>query len=216
MRLIRSDFRFLGRPWRWFRFRITTLLLLVTIVCILLAWRSDHERLTAEIYTLRNPGPNWDTDEVTGPPNTFEAGDIRTAWASKSPDDQQEWLILEYNQAVLPTAVVVHETFNPGAVVKLTRFERFSAEEMLWEGVDPTPINAGMGVSRLPVSTNKATSRIKLYIDSPAVSGWNEIDAVGLVYGDGKIIWAERAYASSSFGRNNSPTGAASGGRLVY
>jgi hypothetical protein len=191
------------QPWRWIRFRIVTLLLVTAIVCILLAWRNDHQRLTAEIYALRNPGPHWDTDQVTGPPDTHEAGDIRTAWAAKTPDANQEWLVLEYEQSVVPIAVLVHETYNPGAVVKLTRFEKFGGEETLWEGADPTPAGAELGVSRLPVSTSIATNRIKLYIDSPAVPGWNEIDAVGLVYGNEQVIWAERAYASSSYGRNN-------------
>jgi hypothetical protein len=191
------------QPWRWIRFRITTLLLITAILCIALAGRRDHQRLTAEIISLRNPGPHWDSDQVTGPPDTPKAGDIRTAWASKTPDSQREWLVLEYEKSVVPNAVLVHESFNPGAVVKVTRFGQFGAEDTLWEGRDPTPVSAAMGGSRLPVATTVATSRIKLYIDSPAVPGWNEIDAVGLVYGDERVIWARSAYASSSYGRND-------------
>jgi hypothetical protein len=55
----------------------------------------------------------------------------------------------------------------------------------------------------LPVSVNCKTNRIKLFIDSVAVPGWNEIDAVGLECSDGKIIWAKSAEASSNYGSHN-------------
>jgi hypothetical protein len=36
--------------------------------------------------------------------------DLVTAWDSATPDGQDEWLLL------VPTAVLVHETYNPGAL----------------------------------------------------------------------------------------------------
>ena len=54
-------------------------------------------------------------------------------------------------------------------------------ETVLWQGADPTPVGSGGGVSKLPLSNAPATTRIKIYLDSPAVPGWNEIDAVALV-----------------------------------
>ena len=40
---------------------------------------------------------------------------------------------------------------------------------------------------------------IKVYIDSPAVPGWNEIDAVGLRDAEGKTAWAKTVEASSTY-----------------
>src|SRR5262245_6382420 len=97
------------QPWLWMRFRITTVLLATAIVCLLLAWRRDHQKLSAELYRLQYPGPFWDTAEATGPPNTPMPGDQATAWASLGADDQPEWLVLEYEMAVVPKAIVVHE-----------------------------------------------------------------------------------------------------------
>lgn len=193
-------------PWRWLRFRITTLLLLTAIACLLLAWYRDHQQLANQLYKIHYPGPNWETSQATGPPNTPGAGDQQTAWASLSADGQKEWLILEYDAAVVPKAVVVHENCSPGALTKVTHFPRFGSEQTLWEGTDPTPVGAASGVSRLPISANIKTGRIKLYIDSAAVPGWNEIDAVGLVYGgkDEQVIWATSATASSSYGDRRS------------
>jgi len=92
--------------------------------------------------------------------------------------------------------------------VKVTHVPLWNKERVLWEGTDPTPTTAGAGVSRLPVTAGIKTGRIKVYIDSPAVAGWNEIDAIGLEYGAGKkVIWATRATASSSYGSGNAPRG---------
>jgi hypothetical protein len=193
------------QPWRLFRFRVITLLLFATIVALLLSWRRDHVMLTGLIYQVRYPSPNWDVSQATGPPNTTGPGDIVTAWASATPDGQAEWLMLEYESSIVPKAVVIHETFNPGAVVKITHVPRWGKEQVLWQGADPTPVGAGAGVSRIPLGTAMKTGRIKLYIDSMAVPGWNEIDAVGLEQADGNVIWARSATASSSYATRDEP-----------
>jgi hypothetical protein len=200
------------QPWKWIRFRIVTILLLIAILAISLAWWRDHQQLAGELYRIQHPSTGWGVDQLTGAPNTSGPGDISTAWASESQDNQKEWLILEYEKSVVPVAVVVHETYNPGAVVKVSHYPKWGREQVLWEGTDPTPATAGMGVSRLPVSARVKTGRIKLYIDSPAVAGWNEIDAVGLELADGNVIWATSAEASSSFGSRPKPALITGGG----
>ena len=190
------------QPWRWLRFRITTVLLSTAIVCLLLAWRRDHQQLAEQLYQLQNPGPNWETAQATGPPNSPNGGDQRNSLGlADSSDDQAEWLVLEFEAAVVPKAILVHETCSGGAVVNASHYPLIGREQTLWEGTDPTPAGAASGISRLPVSANIATNRIKLYIDSQNVQGWNEIDAVGLVYGDSdtEVLWAKAATASSCY-----------------
>ena len=92
----------------------TAILLLVAILAMGLAWHRDHQRLTEQLYDIQNPATSWGVRQVTGPPNTSGFGDIQTAWASATQDDQEEWLQLEYEKSVVPTAILVHETYNPG------------------------------------------------------------------------------------------------------
>ena len=73
-------------------------------------------------------------------------------------------------------------------------------ETLAWEGEDPTPRDQPKGVSVFPLKLDFAFNRIKIYIDSPAVPGWNEIDAVGLRDADGETQWATDVVASTSFG----------------
>jgi hypothetical protein len=143
---------------------------------------------------------NWGPEQATGAPDTWpQQGDIVTAWASKTPDGQQEWLLLEYARPVVPSEVHIYETFNPGAVVRVTAFTLGGEEVEAWKGQDPTAAGSGKGISKIRLKVKFKTNRIKVYLDSPAVQGWNEIDAVGLVDQKGKNQWATAAEASSTF-----------------
>ncbi len=150
----------------------------------------------------RLPKADWSAEQATGEPDTPGSGDIVTAWASATPDGQQEWLICEYAEFLRPQAVVIHETYNPGAVYKVSAINDDGEEVNVWKGKDPTPRDKPRGVSEIPLKVNFAIKKIKVYIDSPAVRGWNEIDAVGLRDGDGEIHWATHVEASSTFGEN--------------
>jgi hypothetical protein len=142
----------------------------------------------------------WGPEQVTGPPDTWpQAGDLGTAWASLTEDGQDEWLLLEYADPVLPNAVLIYETFNPGAVRRVTVFTLEGEEVEVWKGKDPTPIGRPNGLSVIPFRVKFKTNRVKIYIASKEVTGWNEIDAVGLRDTSGKVHWATAAEASSTY-----------------
>lgn len=141
----------------------------------------------------------WGPEQVLGEPNTLQAGDIPTAWASKTPDDQEEWLLLEYDRPVVPRNLLVHETYNPGAVCKVSLFTLDGKEVIVWKGTDPTPLSAAKGVSKIPLKAPFKTNRARVYLKSQEVQGWNEIDAVGLQCTGATIQWASGICASSTY-----------------
>lgn len=149
------------------------------------------------------PDRNWGPEQAAGEPDTTEFGDIRTAWASRNPDDRDEWLLLEYGEPVQPNAVKIHETYNPGAVNKVSVFKLDGEEVVVWQGRDP--VNA-QGLSEISLEVDFPTSRVKVYLDSRNVSGWNEIDAVGLQNADGKVQWARAAEASTTYAEQREET----------
>jgi hypothetical protein len=158
------------------------------------------------------PVPNngkrgWGPEQATGAPDTLEAGDHVTAWASLGQDDRDEWLVLEYAEAVTVKTVKVYENYKPGALSRVISFGDDGKEVELWKGIDPTPPTAPNGVSEVAAAPAGKTKRIKIYIDSQKVAGWNEIDAVGIVDERGTTHWAVKAEASSTY--------AAQGGALA-
>ncbi|MHC4982169.1 MAG: hypothetical protein ACYTF6_03245 [Planctomycetota bacterium] len=145
------------------------------------------------------PKRAWGPEQATGAPDTPGAGDIKTAWASKTPDGQREWLELEYATPVMPLAVLVYETYNPGALCQVSVFDANGHEQTVWSGSDPTSDDRDKGISVIPFQTEYKIDRLRIYLDSPKVNGWNEIDAVGLLGADGVTQWAIRATASSTY-----------------
>lgn len=130
---------------------------------------------------------------------------MRTAWASKTPDGQREWLELTYAAPIRPAAVLIYETCNPGAVDRVTCYNASGNEVELWSGADPTPAGSEKGISVISLHPEFDIMRIRVYLDSPRVAGWNEIDAVGLLDAAGATHWAVSATASSTYADSLDP-----------
>ncbi len=148
------------------------------------------------------PKRPWGPEQALGAPDTTQAGDMQTAWASQTQDGGEEWLRLDYEKAVNLAQVRIRESYNPGAVTKVTAFRANGEEVVLFEGDDPTanpPADLAVEVPGEVVS-----KQVKVYLDTRRVEGWNEIDAVELVGKDGSHQWATFAAASSTYAVNTS------------
>jgi hypothetical protein len=123
---------------------------------------------------------------------------MQTAWASRNPDGGVEWLKVDYDTEVELAEVRVRETYNPGAVVRVSAVLADGSEALIWEGAEE-PAEAPVDRS-FPVKPGNLRARsIKIYLDTAKVPGWNEIDAVELVGKDGSRQWATQASASSTY-----------------
>jgi hypothetical protein len=152
----------------------------------------------------RERGAPWSPERALGPPDTLRAGDLPTAWASATADGNDEWLELDFPQTVAPSEISVYESFNPGAIVRLCVFDESGDERACDQRPSITQPESDISVSTFaPPRAGMRTRRVKIYIDSRAVRGWNEIDAVRLIDGDGNTHWASATRASSWYGSGN-------------
>lgn len=141
----------------------------------------------------------WGPEHACGAPDTPEAGDHPTAWASETPDAESEWLELRYDEAVTPVAVVIHESFNPGSVCRVVAMAADGREVGIWSGNSSLPAEAQSWTTVIPVGSQLTTQRIRIELASSRIAGWNEIDAVGLRVASGKVHWASAATASTTY-----------------
>jgi len=140
----------------------------------------------------------WGPEQATGAPDTHQAGDIPTAWASLRADGGIEWLRTDFAKTTNVSEVRIRETFNPGAVSKVAAILEDGKERVLWEGRDPTTEAPAYFTVRVDLDDIVSKS-IKIYLDTRRKPGWNEIDAVELVGKDDTRQWASHASASSSY-----------------
>ncbi len=108
--------------------------------------------------------------------------------------------MLTYERELRGTEIQVVETYNPGALDRVTVFDRSNKEVEVWKGIDPVKPKRGKGTAFIPVNVSFPFRTVKLYLNSTDIKGWNEIDAVG-VKESGTVYWATRARASSTFAR---------------
>ncbi|MCC7208072.1 MAG: hypothetical protein IT323_12255 [Anaerolineae bacterium] len=139
-------------------------------------WASDADGTSQYSET------SWNFQQATGAPDTFECGDIVTAWASAT-GTGEDYLVLYYDTPVLATEINIHQTYNPGAIVSVEVGNRATGETLvLPDSADP-PGNTGCpgvftldpGIVTFPVDT------VLINLDQSITGSWNEIDAVEMV-----------------------------------
>ena len=140
-------------------------------------WASVAEASSS--YTPTKYGPM----QAAGGPKVVSYGDYADAWASRTEDGQEEWLKLAYATPVPAVGVRVRQTFNPGAVSKVEVFSADGRSAVVWSGQDTTAYekNKIVWFSVTFAPPPFPVQSVKLTINSAAVKGWNEIDAVQLV-----------------------------------
>jgi hypothetical protein len=154
--------------------------------------------LADRITRLPN-GPRWSPGQAAGPPNTHTHGDHSTAWAAQNADGGAEWLKVKFENAVEVGEINIHESFNPGAVSKVSVFLPDGSQKVIWEGAGTA--ETGLIERAIQVPPGVKSDEVLIELDTSRVPGWNEIDAVEIVGRDGYRQWAAESTASSFYGQ---------------
>ena len=145
----------------------------------------------------------WSVDQLLGEPDTETGDDHPTAWAPMNENGGIQWAEVEFEEARIPTELLIRESHNPGAVMSVEAVDTDGNYHVIWEGDDPTRESPGDFVVDLR-DADFFTQSVKIYLDTNKVEGWNEIDAVGLMTGE-ETQWGVRATASSSYSEVYTP-----------
>jgi hypothetical protein len=124
---------------------------------------------------------SWSAAQALGPPDVYPAsGDRQGAWASLGADAGPEWISLGFGAAHRVRAIEIYETYNPGAIAHVWLVGD-GMEHEVYVG-DPAPMSTPTHVLRIELGcTDQLYDGVRIQLDSDAVPGWNEIDAVGIV-----------------------------------
>lgn len=125
---------------------------------------------------------NWSAARALGREEVYPEhyDDIR-AWASLTPDDYREYLVLGFDSVQTVTRIEIYETYYPGAID--TVYLRSKGEFVrVYAGKAEVPeIPNESRIFVIDVNPPVfAVDAIRIELDSPEVPGWNEIDAVAI------------------------------------
>lgn len=167
----------------------------------LIAWSSEYYDYSSTYGSGFNP------NQATSAPNT-PYGDNEGSWATESEDDPNEFITLYYDKGVIGNKVLVYQNFNPGAITKVevSTTKPNEEEEPTWITIaNPTPaaINTNkVEIAEFPYNLNEPVYLVKVSLASDSVPGYNEIDAVGIVYSGYKVEKAKSIeYSITAFNK---------------
>ncbi|CAG5002832.1 Peptidoglycan-associated lipoprotein [Dyadobacter sp. CECT 9275] len=152
-------------------------------------------------------GSGYRTKQILGAPNKLPAyGDSPCAWSPADPDGyNEEWIKVGFEKAIPLKQVAVGENFNPGAIYKIYGYDTSGKEYLLTEN-KPGPVAEKSRMYRIfPTYNDILCNAVKIVLLPSKVSGFNQIDAIG-ISSDTKPIEASinlAAQASKDFKREN-------------
>jgi len=138
----------------------------------------------SEVITFSSQyGPvNWSAQKALGHPDVYPSyGDFTHSWASFTASGQREFLELSFPIAMKVSHVAVYENYFPGAVDTIyVRNQSSGTWVKVWEGkASAAPAEARIFEVSFEL-TEFLADAVRIAINSPAVPGWNEIDAVAI------------------------------------
>lgn len=127
--------------------------------------------------------PYYTAYEALGEENVYpNYGDLEYSWASLTPDGQREFIVLGFETPQTIHTIEIFETYNPGAIDTVFIRNESTGE---WRKVYSKPARTDLPPQARIFAiyfqeTTFLVDAIRLALNSPAVPGWNEIDAVAI------------------------------------
>jgi hypothetical protein len=124
---------------------------------------------------------SWSAENVLGAPDVFPAsGDNAHAWASLGADTGPEWIEVGYANPTPISAIDIVETYNPGAVHRVLLRTASGEQIVAYAGAAGTAGGAARMQKIAIACTAEPIVAVRVELDSQAVPGWNELDAIGV------------------------------------
>ncbi|MDI1443559.1 hypothetical protein [Polyangium sp. 6x1] len=141
-----------------------------------MVWADEVVEVSSEYQPV-----DWSSKQALGAPDVYPAGvDAKKAWATFGLDNPDEFLTVGFKTPVIGEAVWVYETYNPGAISKIT-ITTSEGDKVIYENPNPSAIGSCAHVLAAPTQTCAPISAVRIDLASEKVDLWNEIDAVGIL-----------------------------------
>ncbi len=194
------------RSWFRWQFSMGTLLWLMLVAGMALAWWNDRRAFDArlrKIELMYQPQSQllWSAADVLGAPDD-PTGGAGKSWCPQG-SAAADWIEVGFDRAVAASTIDLYETYSVGCVNEVLVVDSSGKETSIWKGTDPTTPGPAVRAAlfAVPVPKNiSSVQRVKIRVDSVGKSPWPCLDAVGLTTANGKTYWATSSKCSSVYG----------------
>ena len=133
-------------------------------------------------YSSQYASTNYSAVQALGSPNVYPTHALSAnAWMSATANDQREYLVLGFANPGKINFVDIYETANPGAVDSVFAKNPVTLNYELLYSTTATAAPLTARKNRISFTeTAFDVSEIRIALNSPAVAGYNSIDAVGI------------------------------------
>jgi len=126
---------------------------------------------------------NWSASKITGEEDVYpDYGDISNSWATATADGQREFIIVGFEPHQTIHTIEIFETYNPGAIDTVyIRNAGTGKWQKIYSKSALTDLPKESRIFSIYIrETTYLVDAVRLALNSPAVEGWNEIDAVAI------------------------------------
>jgi hypothetical protein len=137
---------------------------------------------SAAIASTEYTSSDWSAMQATGEPNAIECGSNPKAW-SPAYLDTEEYIELFYDVPVIPTEIVIYQSYNPSQVVEIQLVDTDGEEWLLWYG-NPEEVSdcPDKWIHTIELEETFSVKSIVIFVEQSILElGGVEIDAVELV-----------------------------------
>ena len=139
-------------------------------------------RYANRIISYSSSKSGYGAEQVLGTENVYPAATINNNnWVSNTADGAREYLTLGFSNAAPVSYVDIYETFGCGAVDTVyVKNPTTSLYEVVYSG-SAAPVSSSSRINHITFPlTSFNVSEIRVAINSPAVAGFNAIDAIAI------------------------------------
>ncbi len=142
-------------------------------------WASKVHKVSSQRAAAKEPfGP----DQVIGEPNALPLGEPNSqAWSPKKDDEKEEFIEVRFVKSLLARQVAVVENANPGTITKIELVDTGGKLHEIYKNDNPGPLAVKSRVFSVSFPAAKyRTIGVKVTMNTAAVGGVNQIDAIGI------------------------------------
>ena len=144
-------------------------------------WASRVIGFSSELVSAKTPR-QYGAQQVLGKPSKLPSiGSSPCAWSpSTEMTNSEEWIKVGYAKPVKIKQVAIAENFNGGCITRIYGYDAADKEYLVYKNTRDTVYVAGRMLNITLKETPFAVAALKIMLDTRRISGWNQIDAIGI------------------------------------